>query len=129
MIVLDSSALIAIYNDEPERQDFEVTLARSRASVLPACVYVETVMTLSRHSKSRQWIDATLVDYDIRVAPIDEAVARRAADAFELYGRGRGHRARLNFGDCLVYAVAKSLDAPLLFKGDDFRLTDVTPAL
>src|SRR5689334_9475620 len=109
MIVLDSSALVAIYNDEPERPDFEVTLARSRASVLPACVYVETVMTLSRHSKSRQWIDATLADYDIRVTPIDEAVARRAADAFELYGRGRGHRARLNFGDCLVYAVAKSL--------------------
>jgi ribonuclease VapC len=60
---------------------------------------------------------------------LDAAVVRLAADAAEFYGRGTGHPARLNFGDCLAYAVAKHLDAPLLYKGDDFIHTDIRSAL
>lgn len=61
--------------------------------------------------------------------PIDRAVADIAADAADRYGRGSGHPARLNSGDCLSYAVAKHLDAPLLFKGDDFGQTDIRSAV
>ena len=60
---------------------------------------------------------------------IDATVSWLAADAFLRYGKGRGHRAQLNFGDCLSYAVAKQLDAPLLYKGDDFIHTDIKSAL
>ena len=65
----------------------------------------------------------------METAPVDEVVAEIAANAAERYGRGSGHLARLNFGDCLSYAVAKHLDAPLLFKGDDFLHTDIESAL
>lgn len=66
---------------------------------------------------------------DITFVPMDEAIARLAADAFARYGRGTGHTAALNFGDCIAYATAIHLDVPLLFKGDDFRHTDVKAAL
>jgi ribonuclease VapC len=94
-----------------------------------ASIYLQTVMVLSRHGGARRWFETYISGYDIRIVPIDETVARIAADAFERYGRGRGHAARLNFGDCLSYAVAKALDAPLLFKGGGFALTDVAAAL
>src|SRR4051794_25138938 len=129
MMVIDSSAFFAIHEAEPEREAFEQALVGARGLAIGAPVYLETVMVLSRHGGARRWFDAYIAGYDIRIVPVDETVARLAADAFERYGRGRGHVARLNFGDCLSYAVAKSLDAPLLFKGDDFRLTDVAAAL
>ena len=62
----------------------------------------------------------------VDIAPIDAAVAEDATDAFARFGKGTGHPARLNFGDCLVYAVAKRRGLPLLFKGDDFGHTDLT---
>jgi ribonuclease VapC len=128
MMVIDSSAFVAIYKAEPEREAFEQALVGARELVMGASVYLETVMVLSRHGDARGWFNTYIVGYDIRIAAVDETVARLAADAFERYGRGQAHPARLNFGDCLSYAVAKALDAPLLFKGDDFRLTDVAIA-
>jgi ribonuclease VapC len=65
---------------------------------------------------------------EIQVVPFDTGHAAIAKQAFRIYGKGR-HRAGLNLGDCFSYALAKSLGEPLLFKGDDFRLTDVIPAL
>lgn len=62
------------------------------------------------------------------IAPFDNAMLNTALDAFACYGKGRGHPAQLNFGDCLSYAVAKTLALPLLFKGHDFGHTDVVPA-
>jgi ribonuclease VapC len=73
-------------------------------------------------------LERFLRDADISIFGSDARQARLAADAFERYGRGSGHPARLNFGDCLAYAAATALGAPLLFKGDDFSRTDVTPA-
>jgi ribonuclease VapC len=129
MIVVDTSALIAIYRNEPERSVFDTRIATAFRPVLAASTYLETVAVISREARSRTWLDLTITAYGMRIAAIDEAVARLAADAFERYGRGRSHPARLNFGDCLVYAVSKVLDLPLLFKGGDFARTDITPAL
>jgi ribonuclease VapC len=75
------------------------------------------------------WLDSFITRFGIAITPITEAVARRAAEAFERYGRGSGHPARLNFGDCLSYAVAAEQHAPLLFKGADFAHTDIKSAL
>jgi ribonuclease VapC len=65
----------------------------------------------------------------IAVVPFDESVAEAAFDAFKRYGKGRGHRAQLNVIDCAAYALAKTRDLPLLFKGDDFASTDIRSAL
>lgn len=86
-------------------------------------------MVMSRRSNGRSWLDEFIVDEQVTIAAITPEVARLAADAFQRFGKGTGHKAQLNFGDCLSYAVAKSLDAPLLFKGEDFRHTDVKSAL
>ncbi|WP_342778693.1 type II toxin-antitoxin system VapC family toxin [Phreatobacter stygius] len=70
-----------------------------------------------------------IADFSVPFTSLDEPIARLAADAFERFGKAIGHPAKLNFGDCLAYATAMRLDAPLLFKGDDFRHTDVQAAL
>lgn len=86
-------------------------------------------MVAHRRAFTRANLDVLVQSFAMTFIPLDEAVARRAADAFARYGRGTGHPAALNFGDCIAYATAKHLDCPLLFKGDDFRHTDVKVAL
>lgn len=85
-------------------------------------------MVLSRRIAGRAKLDRLLAQYAITFIPLDEPIARLAADAFTRYGRGTGHPAALNFGDCIAYATAMHFGAPLLFKGDDFRHTDVKAA-
>jgi ribonuclease VapC len=127
-LVIDTSAIVAIYKEEDDAEFYWRHLNRRGALALPLVAYVESVMVLSRYSGSRRWLNQLIAEYNISLAGSDAREAHIAADAFERYGRASGHRARLNFGDCLVYAAAKALDAPLLFKGDDFRLTDVIAA-
>jgi ribonuclease VapC len=74
-------------------------------------------------------LDALLIRPCIHPVTFNPEMFRLAQSAFERYGNGKNHPARLNFGDCLAYAVAKFHDAPLLFKGDDFRHTDARTAL
>ncbi len=66
---------------------------------------------------------------DIRLVPVDEVQIRIAREAYRDFGKGSGHKAQLNFGDCFAYALAKAMNEPLLFKGSDFAHTDVRPAL
>jgi ribonuclease VapC len=126
LLVIDTSAITAIYKQENDADIYWRRLNESGSSMLPAAAYLECVMVLSRISESREWL---LADYNITIFGSDARQAHLAADAFERYGRGSKHRSRLNFGDCLVYAAAKALDAPLLFKGDDFRATDLVAAI
>ncbi len=77
----------------------------------------------------RHRVEILLVESGIDIAAFDQEQLGFAIDAFIRFGRGSGHPAKLNFGDCMAYALAKSLDAPLLFKGDDFAKTDIRSAL
>ena len=128
MIVIDTSALGAIYRRESDFRIFQQLIAEAETLILPASVYVE-FSALRRYGEPRRWLDQMMEQYGISIGEIGSAVARLAADASERYGRGSGHPARLNFGDCLSYAVAKHLGAPLLYKGDDFVHTDIESAL
>lgn len=86
-------------------------------------------MVASNLREGRRDLDQLIEVASITFIPLDEPIARIAADAFVRYGRGTGHPAALNFSDCISYATAMHLDCPLLFKGDDFRHTDVKVAL
>ena len=129
LLVIDTSAITAIYKQENDADIYWRRLNESGSSMLPAAAYLECVMVLSHFSESREWLNALLADYNITIFGSDARQAHLAADAFERYGRGSKHWSRLNFGDCLVYAAAKALDAPLLFKGHDFRATDLVAAI
>jgi ribonuclease VapC len=127
MIVVDSSALIAILFREPEHQDFEDIITGGERCVMSAVNVHETATVLRlRHGAAaveRFW--RFLSDVEIEMIPFDEAHVRVAAVAFDLYGKGINSKARLNLSDCAAYALAKTLNAPLLFKGGDFTQTDL----
>lgn len=131
MIVVDTSVLVAIVREEPGCHSFEDSLAQNRPSIIGGPTVLETKMVLSRLPASE--VDAFFgrLDRQGGLSQVDFTpdMADAAVDAFRRYGKGRGHPAQLNFGDCLSYAVAKVLKAPLLFKGDDFGQTDIEPAL
>jgi ribonuclease VapC len=128
MIVVDSSALIAIFEGEPDAALFAGAIHRADRLVISAVNVHEAGIVL----RARRGIQA--VDYlrrflqienDFEIIPFDEAQARAALLAFNRYGKGIDPKARLNLADCAAYALAKTLDLPLLFKGNDFAETDV----
>ncbi|MDC7254096.1 type II toxin-antitoxin system VapC family toxin [Shinella sp. YE25] len=130
-MVLDTSALIAILTDEPERRAFNEAIERAATRVMSAATLLETKIVLfARHGGAGvNALDAFLLRGDIQVTPVTAAQAELAFEAFRRFGRGTGHAAHLNYGDCFSYALARENDAPLLFKGGDFRHTDVEPAI
>lgn len=130
MIVVDTSALIAILLDEPERRTLIDVIVDYGDPCVSAATYLEASMVMEAYSgiHGGRDIDDLIEDVGVRIVPVDHAQAKIAREAFRRLGKGH-HRARLNFGDCFVYALAKALDAPLLFKGNDFVLTDVKHAL
>ena len=129
-VVLDSSTLVAVLLREAEAQAILTVLEGDAELILSAANLVETAMVLIGRGGETflEDLQALIAKARIVVRPVDSEIASRAIDAFRRYGKGR-HPARLNFGDCFAYATAKSLDAPLLFTGGDFRAIDVTPAL
>ena len=135
MMVIDSSALIAILFDEPEGPDCTKALEAAASRSLSAVNYVETGTVLAGRLNTRQRpkavdiLDSFLATLRIDVAPLDERLARSAMTARLDYGKGFGTRGGLNFGDCFAYALAKHHSAPLLYVGDDFALTDIQSAL
>lgn len=129
MIVVDTSALIAILRDEPEAWDFAAVIEAASQVAIPATCFLEFSIVTSAEAGARAWLDRFIEELECDLAAVDGPVAKLAADAAERYGRGTGHPARLNFGDCFSYALAKRLDAALLFKGDDFGHTDIRSAV
>jgi ribonuclease VapC len=127
MIVVDSSALLAISFKEPEQQTFIDIITGGERCVMSAVNVHETATVLRlRHGAvavARFW--KFLADVEIEIIPFDEAQVRAAAIAFDRYGKGIDPKARLNLADCAAYALAKTLNAPLLFKGNDFAQTDL----
>ena len=129
MMVVDTSALVALKLLEPEASLIQQRIARDEQTLVPATAVVEFALVRKCGADRMNWLRAFVRDADLEVAVIGATIAAFAADAAERYGRGTGHPAGLNFGDCLSYAVAKHLNAPLLYKGDDFVHTDIESAL
>ncbi|WP_353951044.1 type II toxin-antitoxin system VapC family toxin [Knoellia sp. S7-12] len=129
-MIVDSSAIVAIHEDEPEREAFMELLGGDARSRMSAATYVECAIVLDRLPSVRieSRLDQLLEATGVQVVSLTPEQARVAREAHQRFGRGSGHPARLNLGDCFSYALAKSEDEPLLFKGDDFAHTDVKDA-
>lgn len=130
-MIVDSSAIVAILLAEPERQVLLEAIQQAPEVAMTAASYLEVGMVVDGRGNpvlSRQY-DALLEALGIEVVDTTAEQARVARAAHRDFGRGSGHPARLNFGDCLSYTAAVQDGVPLLFKGDDFIHTDVTPAL
>ncbi len=127
MIIVDSSALIAILLNELERWAFQNIIDGDEPCLVSAVNAHETACVL----RSRLGAAAValfwqrLTDNQIGVEPFDGAQVREVASTFDRYGKGINSKTRLNLGDCAAYALAKNLNAPLLYKGNDFTETDV----
>jgi ribonuclease VapC len=128
-VIVDTSALIAILRDEPEAPAIAQALAGAETCRVSAVSYVEAAVVIdgSRNPVASRRFDDLLREAQIVVESVTPKQARIAREAYRDFGQGH-HRAGLNFGDCFSYALAKATGEPLLFKGNDFRHTDIEPA-
>lgn len=125
-MVIDTSAILAILQDERERRIFNEAVEAAETRSLSTASFVECSMIVeSRYGPDGvRDLDLFIAKAQVSLVPVDEEQANLARAAFRQFGKGR-HSAGLNFGDCFSYALARSLDEPLLFKGEDFPQTDV----
>jgi ribonuclease VapC len=130
-MVVDSSALVAILTGEPDRDLYIDAIARVTGCVMSAFNHFETRTVLLRRGGTRllRQLERVIASSGIELRAIDALQAQLACEAYASFGKGSGHKAHLNLGDCAAYALARSLDLPLLFKGDDFVHTDIRSAL
>lgn len=129
-MVVDSSAVLAILFNEPERDAFSAALTDAGVRLMSSVNALETAVVVSSRKGpygSREF-DLLLHRAEFEVVPFTADHLRLARDAYERYGKGR-HPAGLNLGDCCAYALARHTGECLLFKGDDFPRTDVVPAV
>lgn len=126
-MIIDTSAVIAILRAEPDAATYATAIEQATARRLSAANFVEAAAVIdgSRDPVASRKLDDLLAEAEISIAPVTEAQAHLARDAYRDFGKGSGHPARLNFGDCFAYALAKESGEPLLFKGDDFTHTDI----
>ncbi len=129
-MVIDTSALLAILQDEPERRAFNEAIESADARLLSVANFVEAsvVIEVRYGLEGVRELDAFIERAGIDLVQVDIEQARLARLAFSRYGKGR-HRAGLNFGDCFAWALATSRSESLLYKGDDFGHADVTPTV
>jgi len=128
VIVVDTSAIIAIMTQELGYETVAARLNSASHRFIPATAVVEATMVLTRlHNDPKSVLDRYVAAAKLDIAPVDERVAVAAQQAFLTFGKGR-HPAKLNLGDCFSYAAAKVLNAPLLYVGDDFARTDIRAA-
>lgn len=129
-MVLDSSAVISVLLEEEGHRRIAAAMANAESLAIgaPTLVETEVVMIARFDLRGRGVIAQFMEQNDVLVVPFDEGHWLVAAEAFARYGKGR-HPAALNYGDCMTYATAQVAGHPLLFTGDDFSETDVTPAL
>jgi ribonuclease VapC len=130
-MIVDTSAIMAMLLDEPEQAQFVrmMMLAPSRKMSAGGWIELSVVLTRRKHSELESRLNQLLDVTPVEIVPVGIDQARIGASIYRKYGHGSGHPARLNFGDCFAYALAKETGEPLLFKGDDFIHTDITPAL
>ena len=130
-MIIDSSAVVAILRREPDAHRFAISISGAVEKRISAANYFEAAIVFesSRSRVPSRQFDEFFLTSGINVEPVTEVHARLAREAYRDYGRCSGHPARLNFGDCFAYALARATGEPLLFKGDDFSHTDLRSAL
>lgn len=130
-MIVDTSALIAILRAEPEATACAEAIEAASHRRISAANFVETAIVIdaSRDPIASRRFDDLVKEAELLIEPVTEVQARIARDAYRDYGHGSGHPARLNFGDCFAYALARATGEPLLFKGSDFSHTDIASAL
>ncbi|HEY7391164.1 MAG TPA: type II toxin-antitoxin system VapC family toxin [Bryobacteraceae bacterium] len=130
-MIIDSSALLAILRNEPEAERCARAMEKASIRRISAANFLEAAIIIdaSRDPIASRRFDDLLQEAAVAIEPVTEAQAKIARTAYRDFGKGSGHRARLNFGDCFAYALTKATREPLLFKGNDFRHTDIVAAL
>ena len=131
MTVVDSSAIVAVLRQETDAETYLDAIDAAEALWMSAANHLEAAIVIdsARDPVASRRFDQSIAEAGIRVEPVTPSQARIARDAYRDYGKGSGHKASLNFGDCFAYALAKETGEPLLFKGDDFSSTDIVSAL
>jgi ribonuclease VapC len=129
-MVIDTSALVAILADEPERRAFNEAIEAAASRLISTANFVETSIVIECRygAEGLRDLDHFVERSGIDLVPVDAEQARMARVGYSRFGKGR-HLAALNFGDCFAYALAQVLGEPLLYKGTDFSRTDVLSAL
>ena len=129
-MVIDTSALFATLNDEPEAERFEAAVEADHVRLMSTASYLETAIVIETRlgEPGGRELDLWLHRAAVDLVGVDSDQADAARVAYRMYGKGR-HRAGLNYGDCFSYALAKVSGQPLLFKGEDFALTDIRGVL
>ena len=130
-MIVDTSAIVAILRDEAGARDCALAIEKSSVRRISAANFVEAALVIdgSRDPIASRRFDDFFKEARIAVEPVTLEQARLAREAYRDFGKESGHPAKLNFGDCFAYALAKATGEPLLFKGDDFIHTDIAPAL
>ena len=128
-MVVDTSALVAMFLAEPEHRAFEAAIDEAAEALVSVVSRVEltTVLCGGRVAADPEQVERFVRSLGVQLVAVTVEQMALALRAVLVFGKGR-HPAKLNLGDCFAYALAKSLDAPLLFKGDDFSRTDIVPA-
>jgi ribonuclease VapC len=130
VIVVDSSAIIAIFRQEDDAAHYAQRIAADDDPIMSAANILEISIVLRGlkkipPDKAERWLDDFIETAGIRIEPVTQDQARVARTAHIRFGKGTGHGAALNYGDCFAYGLARAMDAPLLCKGSDFPLTDI----
>jgi len=130
MIVIDSSAILAILEGEPEADVLWDVILRNECKLSAfSRLEISSVILGRRGAGGLPDLELLLQDLGIEIVAFDAATAALAVTAYARWGKGLGRRPHLNLGDCVAYATARQLGAPLLYKGDDFAVSDILPAL
>ena len=130
-MIVDTSVVVAILKEETGWEAYAERLNAADAACISAATYVELSIVVDRWGNPvlSNRIDELLARFDVQIEPVTAEQARIARQAYRDYGRGSGHAANLNFGDCFSYALAREKREPILFKGDDFGHTDLRSAV
>ncbi|WEV77309.1 type II toxin-antitoxin system VapC family toxin [Janibacter cremeus] len=130
-MIVDTSAIVCVHEGEPEARRYLELMMDADVLRISAGTLLETSLVLDARQRLRssRRLDRLIADLDLEVVPVGEAQVAVARTAYRDFGKGSGHPAQLNFGDCFAYALAITTGDPLLFKGDDFGHTDVVPVV
>ena len=130
-MIVDSSAIVAILRAEPDAARYAAALEAAPARQISAANWLEAAIVISDPADpvTARRFDEFVREAALRIEPVTARQARIARNAYRDIGKGSGHPAQLNFGDCFAYALASETAQPLLFKGEDFSHTDLEPAL